>query len=84
MCIQKKKPAYNINFKKNYFMITKIGENAGLIYSALSDGSKKSVKDLKKTTKLNDKDTYSALGWLARESKLVLEEEGADVFVQLC
>lgn len=65
-------------------MITKIGENAGVIYNALSDGGKKSVKDLKKATKLNDKDTYSALGWLSREGKLTLEEEGADVFVQLC
>lgn len=64
-------------------MISKIGENAGLLYSALSDGSKKSVKDLKKATKLNDKDTYSALGWLAREAKLELEEEGADVFAKL-
>lgn len=65
-------------------MITKIGENAGAVYNAICDGGKKSVKDIKKATKLNDKDTFAALGWLAREGKLELEEEGADVFVQLC
>lgn len=64
-------------------MTTKIGENSGLIWSVLSDGSKKSVKDLKKETKLTDKDLYSALGWLAREAKVYLEEDGADVYVNL-
>jgi hypothetical protein len=64
-------------------MITKIGENAGLVWNALSDGSKKSVKDVKKATKLTDKDIYAALGWLSREAKLELEEDGADVFVKL-
>lgn len=64
-------------------MTTKIGENAGLVWSALNDGSKKSVKELKKVTKLTDKDLYSALGWLAREAKVYLEEDGTDVYVNL-
>lgn len=64
-------------------MTTKIGENAGLIWTALNDGSKKSVKELKKATKLTDKDLYSALGWLAREAKIYLEEDGTDVYVNL-
>ncbi len=64
-------------------MTTKIGENAGLVWNSLNDGSKKTVKDLKKATKLTDKDLYSALGWLAREAKVCLDEDGTDVFVNL-
>jgi len=64
-------------------MTTKIGENAGLLWSSLNDGSKKTVKDLKKATKLTDKDLYCSLGWLAREAKVYLEEDGTDVFVRL-
>lgn len=63
-------------------MVAKIGENAGLVWNALSDGSK-TVKELKKATKLTDKDLYAALGWLAREAKVSLNEEGADVIVTL-
>ncbi len=64
-------------------MVSKIGENAGAVWSALSDGEKKTVKELKKSTKLTDKDIFAALGWLAREAKLELESEGAEVFVKL-
>ena len=71
------------NFKNKLFMVGKIGENAGLVWNALSDGSKKNVKELKKATKLTDKDLYAALGWLAREAKLELEEDGAEVLVKL-
>lgn len=64
-------------------LIAAIGENAGLVWNALSDGSKKSVKDLKKETKLTDKESFLALGWLAREGKVILEEEGANIYVCL-
>lgn len=64
-------------------MKIKIGINAGLVWNALSDGSKKSVKELKKATKLTDKDLYAALGWLSREDKIEVTEEGVDVYVQL-
>ncbi|MDR1698874.1 MAG: winged helix-turn-helix domain-containing protein [Prevotellaceae bacterium] len=59
------------------------GENAGLIWNVLSDGSKKTTKELKKAAKLTDKDLYAALGWLARENKIIIIEEDADVLVQL-
>ncbi len=64
-------------------MITKIGTNAGAVWNALSDGNTKTVKELKKTTKLTDKDMFAALGWLAREAKLEIDSEGTDVFVKL-
>ena len=47
----------------------KIGENAGLIWSALQ-GGELTTKDLKKATKLKEVELNMALGWLARESKI--------------
>ena len=64
-------------------MVSRIGENAGLVWNALNDGNKKNVKEIKKVTKLTDKDLYFALGWLAREAKVSLEGDGTDVFVNL-
>jgi len=34
-------------------------------------------------TKLTDKDLYAAIGWLAREGKLTLEEVDKEIFVSL-
>ncbi len=59
------------------------GENAGLIWNALSDGNRKTTKELKKIAKLTDKELYAALGWLARENKICIVEEDADILVQL-
>ncbi|MDR1679258.1 MAG: winged helix-turn-helix domain-containing protein [Prevotellaceae bacterium] len=64
-------------------MITKIGKNAGLVWNALDCDGKKTAKELKKATKLTDKDLYAALGWLARESKVQLVEEDAELIVNL-
>ncbi len=60
----------------------KIGENAGLVWNALQGGAL-SVKALKKATKLKEADLNLALGWLAREDKLVFEQKEADIFVSL-
>ena len=55
-------------------MITsKIGENAGLIWTALQGGAL-TTKALKKATKLKEADLNLALGWLAREGKIAFEE----------
>ena len=54
-------------------MVNKIGENAGLIWSALQGGALTTAA-LKKATALDDKELYLALGWLAREGKLVFGE----------
>lgn len=63
-------------------MITKIGENAGLIWNALQNGAQ-GLKALKKATKLKNDDLYLALGWLAREGKISIAEEEADIIVAL-
>lgn len=41
------------------------------------------VKQIKKATKLIDKDLYAAFGWLAKEDKVAIEEVEGDVFVSL-
>lgn len=54
-------------------MITsKIGENAGLVWTALQGGAL-TTKALKKATKLKEADLNLALGWLAREGKIAFE-----------
>ena len=60
-------------------MIEKIGTNAGLVWHALEAG-KLELKAIKKATKLTEKEIYAALGWLARENKVAIAEEGKEVF----
>ncbi len=65
-------------------MKEKIGVNAGLVWTVLSENKgKANLKDIKKATKLTEKDLYAALGWLAREDKVNLEEADKEVFVCL-
>ena len=61
-----------------------IGTNAGLVWGALNEKNGQTVKELKKTTKIKtDKVLFSAIGWLAREGKVVLEDVEEDVKVTL-
>ena len=61
-----------------------IGSWAGLVWSALNESGKLTVKALKKATKLKEKDLYAALGWLAREGKITIAETETDIEVELC
>lgn len=64
-------------------MKEKIGSDAGLIWKVLDESGELNVKELKKLTKLTDKDMYAAIGWLAREEKLLFNEVEKDLFVSL-
>ena len=65
-------------------MIELIGTNAGLVWNALNEGGKMSVKAVKKATKIKaEKDMYAALGWLAKEGKLAFEETENEILVSL-
>ena len=55
-----------------------IGTNAGLIWNALNDVNTLTVKQLKKATKLKDKEVFAALGWLARENKVAIAVDAND------
>ena len=63
-------------------MKDKIGTNAGLVWNALLVGNL-DIKALKKATKLNDKDVYAALGWLARAEKIYFVETESELIVGL-
>lgn len=54
--------------------IDSIGYNAGLVWNALNEAEAMGLKQIKKVTKLKDKELYAAIGWLAREGKLVIAE----------
>ncbi|MBD5321639.1 MAG: winged helix-turn-helix domain-containing protein [Duncaniella sp.] len=63
-----------------------IGFNAGLVWAALNEAETVDTKQLKKMAKLkNDRELYAALGWLAREGKLVFQpgEDGKELLVSL-
>jgi hypothetical protein len=64
-------------------MVEQIGINAGKVWTILDENGRQNVKEIKKATKLTDKDLYAALGWLAREGKVALEAEEKEVFVSL-
>lgn len=66
--------------------VEEIGSYAGLVWQALSTADVMSVKQVKKIAKLKDKETYAALGWLAREGKITLTtdpEDAKDLLVSL-
>lgn len=64
-------------------MKDKIGTNAGIVWKYLDTTGASSLKDVKKSCKLTDKDLYAALGWLAREGKIAFNELKDDIEVAL-
>lgn len=55
-----------------------IGLNAGALWEALNTADTLGVKQIKKITKLKDKEVYAALGWLAREGKVAITTDPSD------
>lgn len=62
---------------------TKAGEVAGKIWTALNGTEGLTAKQIKKATKLNDKDLFLGLGWLLREDKITTSEVEGEIFVKL-
>ncbi len=58
--------------------IETIGTNAGCVWNALATADALGVKQLKKVTKLKDKEIFAALGWLAREGKINIDVDPED------
>ena len=62
----------------------KAGVIAGKIWNALNEQGTLTGKDLKKAAgKLNYKELFLGLGWLAREGKIATEEVEKDITVTL-
>ena len=55
-----------------------IGTNAGTVWVALNSADALGIKQLKKITKLKEKELYAALGWLAREDKVNIVPDPED------
>ncbi len=55
-----------------------IGYNAGSVWTALNGAEALGIKQLKKITKLKDKEVFAALGWLARENKINIAVDPED------
>lgn len=55
-----------------------IGAWAGLVWNALNETDVLSLKQLRKITKLKDKEAFAAIGWLAREGKIDVQTNPED------
>ncbi len=65
-------------------MVSKAGELAGKIWTALSENGQMTGKDLKKAIKAKaEKDVFLGLGWLLREDKVEITEIEKDITVTL-
>ena len=60
----------------------KAGVIAGNIWNALNETEGMTAKQLKKATKLVDKDLFLGLGWLLREDKVSVEEVEGELFIK--
>jgi hypothetical protein len=61
-----------------------IGEAAGKVWAYLDAHGQTTVAKLKTGTKLPDDLLNQAIGWLAREGKIVAQRKGRTISVSLC
>mgnify|MGYP003307756749 CR=1 FL=1 len=60
-----------------------VGTYAGLIWNALNGKEGLNQKEIKKISKLKDKEFYMGLGWLLREDKVNAVEVAEDIIYSL-
>jgi DNA-binding GntR family transcriptional regulator len=63
--------------------VAHIGETAGVVWSVLSENGPLSMAKLVKTVGVPRDVVMQALGWLAREDKIQIEEDGRTRVVSL-
>ncbi len=64
-------------------LVVQIGHTAGLVWKALSENGPMTLAKLVKAVSEPRDTVMQALGWLAREDKLNIEEEGRTKTVSL-
>lgn len=64
-------------------LLPRIGESAGIIWNTLLGRGQTALSALKKETGLDDRMLHLALGWLAREGKVEIEQNGKQTLVWL-
>jgi len=60
-----------------------IGTNAGIVWQALSEKGILTIRGLGELTNLKSTHLILALGWLARENKIVITEEDQTIYIEL-
>ena len=60
-----------------------IGLNAGKIWEYLNENGKTSVTQISKNTELNKNEMQRAIGWLAKEEKLLFSMKGRSEYLSL-
>ncbi|BBE20165.1 hypothetical protein AQPE_4356 [Aquipluma nitroreducens] len=61
----------------------RIDSDAGIIWQVINDNKDIKITDLKKQTKMEIKNIYLALGWLARENKVLFSERENELAISL-
>ena len=64
--------------------VTYIGSTAGKVWHVLEESGPMTMAKLVKTIGQPRDTVMQALGWLAREDKIVIEDEGRKRIVSLC
>jgi|WetSurMetagenome_2_1015567.scaffolds.fasta_scaffold00641_16 hypothetical protein len=59
------------------------GEKAGAIWRALNQNGPSNITNLVKATSMSREEIFSALGWLGREDKILLEQKGREMIFSL-
>lgn len=57
-------------------MINAIGETAGKVWHYLEEAGEANLNQIKKGVKADPNLILQAIGWLAREDKLIIEKKG--------
>lgn len=61
----------------------RIDSDAGIIWQVINVNKDIKITDLKKLTKMEIKNIYLALGWLARENKVFFQERENELAICL-
>ncbi len=64
--------------------VDQIGETAGLVWHTLSEGGPMSIPKLAKAVDAPKDLVMQAIGWLAREGKIEIDEQGRSRTICLC
>jgi DNA-binding transcriptional ArsR family regulator len=59
------------------------GTKAGVVWRALNQNGPSNIGDLVKSTSMSREEVYSALGWLGREGKIIVEQKGRAMIFSL-
>ena len=64
-------------------MKDQIGKTAGAIWEVLRSNDRVALSQLPRAVKERESVAYQALGWLAREDKIIYETQGKKTYVAL-